>query len=58
MRIAFEQFEEARALLRQHFAPTPLIPARSFAGDGRLVLLKVETGLPTGSFKVRGATYA
>jgi len=61
MRIALDQLEEARALLRQHFAPTPLVIsrwARSLGNDARPIFLKVETGLPTGSFKVRGAMYA
>jgi threonine dehydratase len=58
MRITLEQFEEARVLLRQYFAPTPLVPARSLGDGADAVFLKVETGLPTGSFKVRGAIYA
>jgi threonine dehydratase/RimJ/RimL family protein N-acetyltransferase len=49
---------EARALLARHFEPTPLARAASLSRTGRDVFLKNETGLPTGSFKVRGALYA
>src|SRR5258707_9498319 len=58
---------EAQTLLARHFAPTPLVRAASLdlsrqrAEGGtaeRTVYLKVESGLPTGSFKVRGAVYA
>ena len=48
----------ARALLAPHLAPTPLVRARSLSVPGRGVFLKIETGLPTGSFKVRGALYS
>ena len=48
----------ARALLARYFAPTPLTRAASLCGPGRDVYLKIETGLPTGSFKVRGAIYS
>jgi threonine dehydratase/RimJ/RimL family protein N-acetyltransferase len=48
----------ARALLARHFEPTPLVRAASLSRSGRDVYLKNETGLPTGSFKVRGALYA
>lgn len=50
--------DAARALLARHFAPTPLARAASLSGPGRDVFLKIETGLPTGSFKVRGALYS
>jgi threonine dehydratase len=46
---------DARALLRRYFPPTPLVRASSL---GRDVYLKLETELPTGSFKVRGALVA
>ena len=58
MRITLEQLEEARWLVRQYFEPTPLVRARSVGDDAHPVFLKLETGLPTGSFKVRGAVYA
>src|SRR5947209_2383034 len=45
--------------LKRHFAPTRLILAPSLTrDDGAGVYLKVESELPTGSFKVRGAVYA
>jgi threonine dehydratase len=51
--------ERARAFLRQHLSPTRLLPAPSLTAlAGRPVLLKLESDLPTGSFKVRGALYA
>jgi threonine dehydratase len=49
---------EARLLLAKHFAPTPLVRATSLDSGSRTVYLKVESDLPTGSFKVRGAVYA
>lgn len=49
---------EAQQLLANYFPPTPLIKAPSLSGDGREVHLKIETALPTGSFKPRGAIYA
>jgi threonine dehydratase len=50
---------EAQRFLAKYFAPTRLIPA-PFLGKkvGKNVFLKLETELPTGSFKVRGAFYA
>ncbi|HMC57356.1 MAG TPA: pyridoxal-phosphate dependent enzyme [Gemmatimonadaceae bacterium] len=45
--------------LRQHLElPTRLIRAESLSRDGHAVWLKLESELPTGSFKVRGASYA
>jgi threonine dehydratase len=58
---------EAQVLLAKHFPPTPLVLAASLsvsrqsagaATADRTVYLKNESGLPTGSFKVRGAVYA
>ncbi len=49
---------EARALLAKHFAATPLVKAPSLSSAGADVYLKIETGLPTGSFKPRGAFFA
>ena len=47
---------EARAFLAKYFPPTRLVAA-PFLGrmTGKSVYLKMETELPTGSFKVRGA---
>src|SRR5215813_14057940 len=50
---------EAQRFLAKYFAPTRLVAAPFLSGcAGRNVHLKVETDLPTGSFKVRGAFYA
>jgi threonine dehydratase len=49
---------DAQTLLQKHFAPTPLVRATSLESAQRSVYLKVESDLPTGSFKVRGAVYA
>ncbi|HXJ88979.1 MAG TPA: pyridoxal-phosphate dependent enzyme [Candidatus Binatia bacterium] len=49
---------EAQQLLRQYFAATPLARAASLSGPKADVYLKLETALPTGSFKPRGAMYA
>jgi threonine dehydratase len=49
---------EAQQLLRQYFPPTPLVRAPSLSGPNADVYLKMETALPTGSFKPRGALYA
>jgi threonine dehydratase len=53
------EIERARAFLGQHLTPTRLVAAPSLTAiAGRPVLLKLESELPTGSFKVRGALYA
>jgi threonine dehydratase len=49
---------EAQKLLQKYFGATPLVNAPSLAHPGTEVFLKIETGLPTGSFKPRGALYA
>jgi threonine dehydratase len=50
---------EAQKFLAKYFAPTRLIPALFLSKKvGKNVSLKLETELPTGSFKVRGAFYA
>ena len=56
---ALHAIRDAQRLLRAHFPITRLIEAPSLSAltDGR-VSLKMETDLPTGSFKVRGAMYA
>lgn len=48
----WEDAEAAAARLRQVFPPSPLLRAKS--NLGRELLLKADTLLPTGSFKVRG----
>ena len=53
------QVEDALRMLRGHFAPSRLVPARSVGRSLKpKVHLKLESELPTGSFKVRGAVYA
>src|SRR5262249_42671297 len=50
---------EAHNLLAQHLPITRLVPALSLARhSGGPVYLKLESELPTGSFKPRGALYA
>jgi len=49
---------EAQQLLAKYFPPTPLVKAQSLSLAGANVFLKLETALPTGSFKPRGAMYA
>jgi threonine dehydratase len=53
------QVEEARGLLRKYLQPTRLLRTESLERPSRAqVYLKVESDLPTGSFKPRGAFYA
>jgi threonine dehydratase len=50
---------EAQRFLAKYFPPTRLIAAPFLSQTtGKKVYLKLETELPTGSFKVRGAFYA
>jgi len=49
---------EARELLSRYLPVTRTVPAPSLSQDGASVFLKIETDLPTGSFKPRGAIYA
>jgi threonine dehydratase len=49
---------EARRLLARYLPITRTIPAGSLSGPRTAVSLKLETELPTGSFKPRGALYA
>ncbi len=48
---------DAQRVLAPYFGTTPLNPVRSLSTSSRSVFLKLETDLPTGSFKVRGAIY-
>lgn len=53
------EIREARAFLADHLPVTRLLPAPSLSDRlGRPVRLKLESELPTGSFKVRGALWA
>jgi len=49
---------EAHKLLAQYLTVTRMIPAGSLSGPNVDVYLKLETELPGGSFKPRGALYA
>ncbi|HKY45797.1 MAG TPA: pyridoxal-phosphate dependent enzyme [Pyrinomonadaceae bacterium] len=54
-----EQVNDARQLLRRFLKPTRLVPAERIGRESNTqIYLKVETELPTGSFKPRGALYA
>jgi threonine dehydratase len=54
-----QQVNEARELLKRFLRPTRLLPAERLARDSNAeIFLKLETDLPTGSFKPRGALYA
>jgi threonine dehydratase len=56
---ASQQVDEARELLRRFLKPTRLVPAERIGRDSDTqIYLKLETELPTGSFKPRGALYA
>lgn len=53
------QFAEAREFLTRYLPQTRLVAAESLPQDAKQkVYLKLESDLPTGSFKVRGALYA
>jgi len=54
-----EQVNDARELLRRFLRPTRLKPAERIGRDSNTqIYLKLETELPTSSFKPRGAIYA
>jgi threonine dehydratase len=54
-----EQVEKARQMLKHYLRPTRLLPAQSLEKrSGIRVVLKMETDLPTHSFKPRGALSA
>ena len=59
MIITSQQVNEARELLRRFLQPTRLVHAEHLSGESNAhVYLKLETDLPNGSFKARGALYA
>jgi len=54
-----KEVEQARQLLGRYLRPTRLVSAESLARhSGGRVFLKIESDLPTGSFKLRGALNA
>jgi threonine dehydratase len=52
--VTIRSFQEAAARLALHIRPTRMMPSATAPG----LFLKLESELPTGSFKVRGAMYA
>ncbi len=59
MNVTSEQVNDARELLRPFLRPTRLVPAERVGRDSDTQIhLKLETELPTRSFKPRGALYA
>lgn len=57
--IGYEQIVKARKLLSKYLRPTRLQSAPSLSrATGATITLKMETELPTGTFKVRGALWA
>jgi threonine dehydratase len=56
--IDLQRILDAQSLLARHFGPTRIARAASLSSPTRNVFLKIETELPTGSFKVRGALYS
>jgi threonine dehydratase len=53
-----QRIRDAQSLLARYFGPTRIARAASLSSPGHDVFLKIETDLPTGSFKVRGAIYS
>jgi threonine dehydratase len=49
--------EEARAVLRRHLPASPCLAVHDGADRVGRLLVKAENLLPTGSFKIRGATF-
>ena len=59
MSLTSQQVSNARELLRRFLRPTRLVRAERIAPDSDAkIYFKLETELPTGSFKPRGAIYA
>jgi len=58
MQPSLSSIQSARQMLTKHLPATRLIKALHLSElSGKTVSLKLETELPTGSFKVRGALY-
>jgi len=58
MNLSLSVAREAHTLLRRYLPVSRLVAASSLSKSGSEVHLKLETDLPTGSFKPRGAIYA
>ena len=58
MKLSLSTVKEAKSLLAKYLPVSRLIRAQSLTNDNCDVWLKIETDLPTGSFKPRGALWA
>ena len=58
MNLTLVDVQRAREVLRPFVPVSRLVAASSLGGADRTVFLKLESELPTGSFKPRGAIYA
>jgi len=58
MPVSLATVNEAKVLLARYFPGSRLVAARSLTTEHCSVYLKLETDLPTGSFKPRGALWA
>lgn len=58
LKTAWSEIQKAQRFLGNHFKPTRLVLAESLTRSQAPVYLKLESELPTGSFKVRGAMFA
>jgi len=58
MPVSLATVNEAKVLLDRYFPGSRLVAARSLTTEHCSVYLKLETDLPTGSFKPRGALWA
>jgi threonine dehydratase len=56
--IPIDDVRAAQRILARHFAATRLVRSATLTAGRRRVFLKLETELPTASFKVRGAVYS
>lgn len=57
--VDWTQIQRAEHFLRKHFAPSRLVASQSLTKRADVpVYLKLESEMPTGSFKPRGALYA
>ena len=57
--LTLSDFRSAHALLQGHILFTPLVASTSLhTPAGQPILLKAENLQPSGSFKIRGASYS
>ena len=55
--LPLSDIEEARAVLRRHLPQSPCLEVHDGATRAGRLLVKAENLMPTGSFKIRGATW-